>query len=107
MLSVLLTLTRVSVPVILVLTKFDLVVSQILLDSFSGAPQYYERARASAHTAFEESCRRTFNKEPRDVPAEIVSGICPFLPVHWRGQLTSLHRERKIQRSHRESSRDH
>jgi hypothetical protein len=67
--------TRVSVPVILVFTKFDEVVSQVLLDSFSGAPQYHERARASAHTTYEESCHRIFDKEPRDVPAEIVSGI--------------------------------
>ncbi|KAN0127123.1 hypothetical protein V8E53_015061 [Lactarius tabidus] len=62
-----------NVPVILVFTKFDLVVSQVLLDRFSGAPQYHEGARASAHTMYEESCRHIFDKEPRDVPAEIVS----------------------------------
>ncbi|KAN0136278.1 hypothetical protein V8E53_005883 [Lactarius tabidus] len=62
-----------NVPVILVFTKFDMVVSQVLLDRFSGAPQHYERARASAHTTCEESCRRIFDKEPRDIPAEIVS----------------------------------
>jgi hypothetical protein len=69
------------VPVILVLTKFDLVVSQVLLDRFSGAPQYHERARASAHTMYEEFCRHIFDKEPRDVPAEIVSGIYSPFPV--------------------------
>jgi hypothetical protein len=96
------------VPVILVFTKFDLVVSRVHLDSFSGAPQDRERARARAHTMYDESCRHIFDKEPRDVPAEIVSGIYYFLPVFLEGQLTSLvtHRERKIQRSHRESSRD-
>jgi hypothetical protein len=73
-------LTWVSVPVILVFTKFDMVVSQVLLDRFSGAPQYYERARASAHTTCEESCRRIFDKEPRDIPAEIVSGIYILFP---------------------------
>ncbi|KAN0136277.1 hypothetical protein V8E53_005882 [Lactarius tabidus] len=62
-----------NVPVVLVFTKFDMVVSQVLLDRFSGAPQHYERARASAHTTCEESCRRIFDKEPRDVPVEIVS----------------------------------
>ncbi|KAN0136731.1 hypothetical protein V8E53_005501 [Lactarius tabidus] len=62
-----------NVPVILVLTKFDLVVSQVLLDRFSGAPQYHEGARASAHAMYEEFCRHIFDKEPRDVPAEIVS----------------------------------
>jgi hypothetical protein len=86
------------VPVILVFTKFDEVVSQVLLNSFSGAPQHYERVRASAHTMYEESCRRIFGKESRDVPAEIVSGMYLFLPVLWRGQLTSLiiRREWKI-----------
>jgi hypothetical protein len=78
------------VPVILVFTKFDLVVSQVLLDRFSGAPQHYERARASAHTACEESCRRIFAKEPRDVPAEIVSGIYSFLPVLLEGSTDIL-----------------
>jgi hypothetical protein len=67
-----------NVPVILVFTKFDLVVSQVLLDRFSGAPQYHEGARASAHTMYEESCRHVFDKEPRDVPAEIVSEKARF-----------------------------
>jgi GTP-binding protein EngB required for normal cell division len=67
-----------NVPVILVITKFDLVVAQVLLDSFSGAPQRHERARASAHTMYEESCRRIFDKEPREVPAEIVSEKAKF-----------------------------
>ncbi|KAN0136727.1 hypothetical protein V8E53_005497 [Lactarius tabidus] len=62
-----------NVPVILVFTKFDMVVSQVLLDRFSGAPQYHEGARASAHSMYEGSCRHIFDKEPRDVPAEIVS----------------------------------
>ncbi|KAN0125392.1 hypothetical protein V8E53_015527 [Lactarius tabidus] len=62
-----------NVPVILVFTKFDLVVSRVHLDSFSGAPQDRERARARAHTMYDESCRHIFDKEPRDVPAEIVS----------------------------------
>jgi hypothetical protein len=88
----------VSVPVVLVFTKFDLVVSQVLLDSFSGTPRHHERARASAHTMYEESCRRIFDKEPRDVPAETVSGIYSFFPVLLGSQLISLtiHRERKI-----------
>jgi hypothetical protein len=72
------------VLVILVFTKFDEVVSQVLLDSLSGAPQHYERARASAHTIYEESCRRIFDKESRDVPAEIVSGMCLSFP-HFGG----------------------
>ena len=77
-------------PVILVITKFDLVVAQVLLDSFSGAPQHHQRARASAHTMYEESCRRIFDKEPREVPAEIVSGIYSFLPVLLEGSTDIL-----------------
>ena len=85
-------------PVILVFTKFDVAVSQVLLDSFSGAPQHYERARASAHTMYEESCRRIFDKEPGEVPAEIVSGIYiySFLPVLLEGSTDILdHSQRK------------
>ncbi|KAF8267501.1 hypothetical protein EI94DRAFT_1315775 [Lactarius quietus] len=62
-----------NVPVILVFTKFDVVVSQVSLDISSGDPEYQERARAKAQTMYEDSCRRIFHKEPKDVPAEIVS----------------------------------
>ena len=68
-------------PVVLVITKFDVVVSQILFDSFSNAPQNLNRARDSANRMYEESCRRIFNKEPGAIPAEIVSGTCSFLPI--------------------------
>ena len=68
-------------PVVLVITKFDTVVSQVLLDSFSDAPQQLNRARDSANTMYQESCRRVFDKEPGDIPAEVVSGACSFLPV--------------------------
>ena len=95
-------------PVILVMTKFDLVVSQVLSDSFSGAPQHHERAWVSAHTMYEESCRRIFDKEPRDIPVEIVSGIYSFLHVLLESQLILLiiHRDWNMQQSHRESSRN-
>jgi hypothetical protein len=90
------------VPVILVFTKFDLVVSQVLLDRFSGAPQHHEGALASANIMYHDSCRRIFGKESRDVPAEIVSGIYSFLPVLLEGStdILIIHRERNIQRSH-------
>ncbi|KAF8265735.1 hypothetical protein EI94DRAFT_1734856 [Lactarius quietus] len=61
-----------KVPVILVFTKFDVVVSRVLFDTAGGDPQQYERARARAHTMYEDSCRRLFQKDPRDVPAQIV-----------------------------------
>ncbi|KAH9172741.1 hypothetical protein EDB89DRAFT_2164433 [Lactarius sanguifluus] len=60
-----------NVPVVVVFTKFDLVVSQVPLNSPSGGPQHHERARARAR--IEESCRRLFHKDSKDVPAEIVS----------------------------------
>ena len=85
-------------PVVLVITKFDMVVSQVLLDRFSDAPQQLSRARDSAYTMCEGSCRRIFDKEPREVPAEIVSGIRSFPPVLLGGQLTSsiIHSESKF-----------
>ena len=61
-------------PVILVLTKFDALVSKVGLDIPSD-PQHHGRARAGAHAMYQDLCRRIFHKEPRDVPAEIVSGI--------------------------------
>ena len=80
-------------PVVLVITKFDQVVSQVFFDSFSDAPQQLNRARDSANRIYEESCRRVFNTDPGAIPAEIVSGTCSFLPVLMEGstwgQLTS------------------
>jgi hypothetical protein len=69
------------VPVILVLTKFDALVSKAGLDIPSGDPQHHGRSRASAHAMYENLCRQTFRKEPRDVPAEIVSGMYSFFPL--------------------------
>ena len=69
-------LMRVSVPVVVVFTKYDVVVSQLRLDNpTSGELHNHERAKARAHTLYEESCHRLFHKGPKDVPAEIVSGI--------------------------------
>ena len=72
-------------PVVLVVTKFDVVVSQVLLDSFSDAPQQLNRARDNANRMCEESCRRAFGKEAGAIPAEIVSGTCTFLLVLLEG----------------------
>ena len=70
-------------PVVLVITKFDVVVSQALFDSFSDTPQQLNRARDSANRMYEESCHHAFDKEPGNIPAEIVSGTCSFLPYFW------------------------
>ena len=62
----------------LVLTKFDMFVSKVLFDVTRGDTLQHERARVRAHTMCEESLRRRFDKDPRDVPAEIVSGAPSF-----------------------------
>ncbi|KAF8269504.1 hypothetical protein EI94DRAFT_1828906 [Lactarius quietus] len=61
-----------KVPVILVFTKFDVVVSRVLFNIAGGDPQQYERARAHAHTMYQDSRPRLFRKDPSDVPAQIV-----------------------------------
>ena len=57
-------LIRDSVPVIVVFTKFDQVVT--IEDRNS--------ARIEALAWYEQSCRPLFRSKARDVPAEIVSG---------------------------------
>ena len=69
-------------PVVLVFTKFDAVVSRALVDIAGSGSQSHERARARAYTMYEDACRRLFRKDPRDVPVEIVSGIYSFFPGH-------------------------
>ena len=58
---------------ILVFTKFDVVVSKLLFDIAGGDARQHERARARARAMYEDSCRRLFHE---DVPTEIVSGTC-------------------------------
>ncbi|KAN0136738.1 hypothetical protein V8E53_005508 [Lactarius tabidus] len=62
-----------TVPVVIVFTKFDVFVSRVLFDIADGDILQHERARARAHINYEDSCRRVLHKEPRDVPAEVVS----------------------------------
>ena len=57
-------LTRGPVPVVVVFTKFDEAV----------ANEGGSSARCSAHEKIERSCRSLLHRDPRDVPAEIVSG---------------------------------
>ena len=63
-------------PVILVLTKFDEVVSEVLFDIARGDVLQYEYARASAHANYEDFIQRRFDEDSGDVPVEIVSGMC-------------------------------
>lgn len=71
-------------PVVLVFTKFDLLVSQVLLDIAGGDPQYHEHAEARAQDMCEESCRRLLLK---NVPAEIVPSTCSTVFVTRKGCL--------------------
>ncbi|KAF8256690.1 hypothetical protein EI94DRAFT_1820906 [Lactarius quietus] len=70
-----------NVPVVLVLTKFDEVVSEVLSDIASGNAQHYGRAQARAHTMLGDSCRHLFHKDLRAVPAEIVSDKERFIDL--------------------------
>jgi len=63
------------VPVVVVATKFDLVITQALIDIAGGDIRFYEKAKTSAHERYEQSCRSLFHRNPRDVPVEIVSSV--------------------------------
>ncbi|KAH9054851.1 hypothetical protein EDB87DRAFT_1417561 [Lactarius vividus] len=67
-----------NVPVVVVFTKIDVVVSQVRLNSPS---ETHERARTRAHKICEDLCRSLFYKDPRDVPAEIVSEDSKFVDL--------------------------
>lgn len=60
-------------PLVLVLTQFDLVVSRVLFDIAGGDPQHHERAKVKAQDMVEASCSRLL----RDVPVEIISSTYP------------------------------
>ena len=63
-------------PVVLVLTKFDEVVTKVLRDMHGGDTQ--QLARDTALEMYEGSCRRLFDKAPSEVPADVVSGTFYF-----------------------------
>ncbi|KAI0246090.1 hypothetical protein BJV78DRAFT_1158147 [Lactifluus subvellereus] len=66
-------LSMQKVPVVLVFTKFDLLVSKVLFDIAGGDSQQHERAKVEAERKYEELCHLRLRKKPRDVPVEIVS----------------------------------
>ncbi|KAI0246087.1 hypothetical protein BJV78DRAFT_1286734 [Lactifluus subvellereus] len=67
-------LSMQKVPVVLVFTKFDLLVSKVVSDIAGGDSQQHECApRVKAERKYEESCHLLLHKQPKDVPAEIVS----------------------------------
>ena len=62
------------VPIIVVATKFDLAITQALIDIPGGNPRLYEDARTAEYKRYERSRRSLFYRN-RDVPVEIVSSI--------------------------------
>jgi hypothetical protein len=67
-----------SVPVVVAFTKSDMSFPQIT-GSESGSFQHQDRTRSRAYAQCEQLCRSLFRREPRDVPAELVSGDYTFL----------------------------
>ena len=78
-------LIRVSVPVIVAFTKSDLCFPQIWFESENY--EYRDRTRSRAYAQCEQLCRPLFHREPRDVPAELVSG--DYFPLLEMALLTS------------------
>ena len=65
--------------VLIVFTKFDLLVSRLQSDHI--APEKDKDPRAKAQAMYEDLCRSQFYKDPKDVPAVIFSGNCPSVCV--------------------------
>ena len=61
------------VPVVVAFTKSDLAFPQIS-GSDSGNSQLQDCATSRAYAQCGQLCRSLFRKEPRDIPAELVSG---------------------------------
>ena len=71
-------LIRESVPVVVAFTKSDASYPQIS-GSESGNSQFWACTRSKAYVQCEQLCRPLFRMEPRDVPAELLSGDYSFL----------------------------
>ena len=71
-------LIRGLAPVLIVFTKFDLLVSRVQSDI---TPEKDGDPRAKAHAIYEDLCRSQFHKDPKDVPAVIFSGNCSSVCV--------------------------
>ncbi|KAN0136280.1 hypothetical protein V8E53_005885 [Lactarius tabidus] len=63
-----------KVPVMIVFTKFDLLVSRVQFDNTRGDTQRHEDPVAGAHAMYGKLCRSLFHREPKDGPAVIFSG---------------------------------
>ena len=77
----LLTEQATVVPVVVVATKFDLVVSRVLFEIASGDTRSYEEAKTTAYERYKQSCRSLFPRSTRDVAVETVSSTESFIYV--------------------------
>jgi hypothetical protein len=78
------------VPVVVVATKFDLLVSKTLFDIADGDTRFYDQARATAHKRYEHSCRSLFPRDIRDVLVETISSTS-ISSVPLEGTFDSFH----------------
>ncbi|KAI9438752.1 hypothetical protein H4582DRAFT_195796 [Lactarius indigo] len=62
-----------KVPVLIVFTKFDLLVSRVRFDITHGDIQTHEQPGVQARAMYENFCGSLFHKDPKDVPAVIFS----------------------------------
>ncbi|KAH9172756.1 hypothetical protein EDB89DRAFT_859458 [Lactarius sanguifluus] len=62
-----------KVPVLIVFTKFDLLVSRVQFDITRGDIQTHEHPGVRAHAMYENLCSSLFHRDPKDVPAVIFS----------------------------------
>ena len=76
-------------PVVLVFTKFDELVSEVLFDTPGGDSQHHERAKNKAQGMCEKSRGRLL-KNVKNVPAEIVSSTSSTVSVARKGCLIPL-----------------
>ena len=74
-------MTPCLVPTLIVFTKFDMFVPQIQIENKRGDERNHEDSDAEAHAVFEDLCRSLFQKDPKDVPAVIFSGMVCSISV--------------------------
>jgi hypothetical protein len=92
-------LIRHLVPVMIVFTKFDLLVSRVQFDNTRGDTQRHEDPVAGAHAMYGKLCRSLFHREPKDGPAVIFSGNFSSVSVPQKSFNTPylyLYRETRI-----------
>lgn len=86
-------------PIIVAITKFDVVVSQVLLESEDENSQHHERMRTRAYTECEQSYYSLFRNGLENVPLVILSGSCSLFHGVLLSHLSFVYSEITIPRS--------